>query len=32
VLGSLTPGANYRELLRGVVAAPAQPPQQIEIV
>ena len=25
VLGSLTPGANYRDLLRGVVAAPAEP-------
>jgi anhydro-N-acetylmuramic acid kinase len=32
VLGSLTPGANYRELLQGVVAAPAQPAQRIEIV
>jgi anhydro-N-acetylmuramic acid kinase len=32
VLGSLTPGANYRDLLRGVVAAPADPPQRIEIV
>jgi anhydro-N-acetylmuramic acid kinase len=31
VLGSLTPGANYRDLLRGVVAAPAEPPQRIEI-
>ena len=32
VLGSLTPGANYRDLLRDVVAAPAAPPQRIEIV
>jgi len=32
VLGSLTPGANYRDLLRGVIAAPAEPPQRIEIV
>ena len=32
VLGSLTPEANYRDLLRGVVAAPAEPPQRIEIV
>jgi anhydro-N-acetylmuramic acid kinase len=31
VLGSLTPGANYRDLLRGVVAAPAEPAQQIKI-
>jgi anhydro-N-acetylmuramic acid kinase len=31
VLGSLTPGANYRDLLRGVVAAPAEPAQRIEI-
>jgi anhydro-N-acetylmuramic acid kinase len=31
VLGSLTPGANYRELLRGVVTAPAEPPQRIVI-
>jgi anhydro-N-acetylmuramic acid kinase len=32
VLGSLTPGSNYRDLLRGVAAAPAQPMQRIEIV
>jgi anhydro-N-acetylmuramic acid kinase len=32
VLGSLTPGANYRALLREVVAAPAEPPRRIEIV
>jgi hypothetical protein len=25
VLGSLTPGTNYRDLLLGVVAAPAEP-------
>ena len=31
VLGSLTPGANYRDLLRGVVAASAEPVQRIEI-
>jgi anhydro-N-acetylmuramic acid kinase len=31
VLGSLTPGANYRELLRGIVAASAEPVQRIEI-
>jgi anhydro-N-acetylmuramic acid kinase len=31
VLGSLTPGDNYRELLRGVVAAPAEPARRIEI-
>jgi anhydro-N-acetylmuramic acid kinase len=32
VLGSLTPGSNYRDLLHRVVAAPAEPPQRIEIV
>jgi anhydro-N-acetylmuramic acid kinase len=32
VLGSLTPGANYRDLLRGVVGALAEPPRRIEIV
>jgi anhydro-N-acetylmuramic acid kinase len=32
VLGSLTPGENYRTLLRHVVSAPAEPVQRIEIV
>jgi anhydro-N-acetylmuramic acid kinase len=32
VLGSLTPGDNYRDLLCGVVAAPAEPVERIEIV